>query len=163
MGKKTFKFDYMHYNSLNEMSANDIILADKAIEACSKAHAPYSNFKVGAAAMLEGGRVYVANNQESEVFPSGMCAERSLLYYLQAKKLTKKIVTLAIASDPNDRECYPCGSCRQVIYDTEKRQGSPIRIIMIGNGTATVLESARHLLPLIFELPEKTDPGTKGK
>ena len=163
MGKSIFKFDYMHYKSLNDMSADDIILADKAIEACGKAYAPYSDFRVGAAAMVEGGRVYVANNQESEVFPSGMCAERSLLYYLQAKKLSKKIVALAIASDPGDGECYPCGACRQVIYDTEKRQGTPIRVIMIGGGGATVVESARHLLPFTFGLPEKQGTDDAGE
>ena len=59
---------------------------------------------------------------------------------------------LAIASNPSERECYPCGGCRQVILDVERRQGSPIRVIMSGNGTASVVESAELLLPFTFSL-----------
>lgn len=93
-----------------------------------------------------------AANQESEVFPSGMCAERSLLYYVQSNRSGRKVRALAIASLPASRECSPCGACRQVIADTEKRQGAPIRLILCGACSATVVESARALLPFTFEL-----------
>ncbi|MBQ2429293.1 MAG: cytidine deaminase, partial [Alistipes sp.] len=59
---------------------------------------------------------------------------------------------MAIASDPSERECYPCGACRQVMLDAERRQQSPIRIIMAGGGTASVVESAEVLLPFTFKL-----------
>ena len=62
------------------------------------------------------------------------------------------IETLAIASNPSERECYPCGQCRQVMVDVERRQGSPMRVIMSGRGTATVLDSAARLLPFTFIL-----------
>ena len=61
-------------------------------------------------------------------------------------------MALAIASDPSERECYPCGACRQVILDVQRRQGVPIRLIMSGNGSASVVESADALLPFTFQL-----------
>ncbi len=51
-----------------------------------------------------------------------------------------------------ERECYPCGQCRQVLLDAERRQRSPIRIIMSGAGGATVVDSAVRLLPFTFQL-----------
>ena len=86
------------------------------------------------------------------MFPSGMCAERSLLYYLQANFSGVRIVALATASVPGERECYPCGACRLVLADTEKRQGSPIRVVMCSGHSATVVQEARQLLPFTFEL-----------
>jgi cytidine deaminase len=61
-------------------------------------------------------------------------------------------VTLAIASDPSERECYPCGRCRQVLVDVERRQKSPIRVIMYGGGSASVVRSTELLLPFTFKL-----------
>ena len=107
---------------------------------------------MGAAARLASGKVLHAGNFESEVFPAGLCAERSLLFYVQTNFPDDPIETLAIASDPSPRECYPCGQCRQVMVDVERRQGSPMRVIMSGRGTATVLDSAARLLPFTFIL-----------
>ena len=92
------------------------------------------------------------SNFESEGFPAGLCAERSLLFYLQANHADDPIETLAIASQPSEKECYPCGQCRQVMLDVERRQGSPIRIIMSGAGTASVVDTAAKLLPFTFKL-----------
>ncbi|MBQ5879597.1 MAG: cytidine deaminase, partial [Alistipes sp.] len=87
-----------------------------------------------------------------EVFPAGLCAERSLLFYAQANYADDPIVAIAIASDPSERECYPCGQCRQVLVDVERRQKSPIRVIMYGAGTASVVRSTELLLPFTFIL-----------
>ena len=84
MSKQEFTFDYAHYAPLDALPESDRELAARAADACGTAYAPYSGFRVGAAALLEDGTILTASNQESEVFPSGMCAERSLLYYLQA-------------------------------------------------------------------------------
>ncbi|MDR2885747.1 MAG: cytidine deaminase [Rikenellaceae bacterium] len=149
---KKFSFDYRTYDSLAGMPAGDRELVAAAKKACGTAYAPYSKFHVGAAARLQSGRIVTGSNQESEVFPAGVCAERSLLFHHQAHEPEDKIVALAIASDPDQRECYPCGICRQVIADTEKRQGSPIRVIMTGHDSASVVDSARSLLPFTFEL-----------
>ena len=123
-----------------------------AFEATQQAYAPFSGFKVGAAARLRSGEIITAANCESEVFPSGLCSERSLLYHYATNHADNPIEAMAIASNPSERECYPCGACRQVMLDTENRQQSPIRIIMAGGGTATVVKSAKDLLPFTFRL-----------
>ena len=106
----------------------------------------------GAAARLRSGKILYGSNFESEVYPAGLCAERSLMFYAQANYADDPIETLAIASNPSARECYPCGQCRQVMVDVERRQGSPMRVIMSGNGTATVVDTAARLLPFTFVL-----------
>ena len=91
----------------------------------------------------------------SEVFPSGMCAERVLLYWCQAHFADDPVRVLAVASVPSERECTPCGACRQVMADTEKRQGSAMRVLMCSATTISEVESASSLLPCQFELSEK--------
>ena len=113
--EKQFCFNYEHYAALAELSDADRELVREAERATANANAPYSKFRVGAAARLR-----------SE--------------------------TLAIASDPSERECYPCGQCRQVMVDVERRQGAPMRVIMSGGGTATAVDSAALLLPFTFVL-----------
>ena len=134
------------------LPTSDSELVKAAFEATTQAYAPFSGFKVGAAARLRSGEIITAANCESEVFPSGLCAERSLLYHYATNHADNPIEAMAIASNPSERECYPCGACRQVMLDTENRQQSPIRIIMAGGGTATVVNSAKDLLPFTFRL-----------
>jgi cytidine deaminase len=146
------RIDYESYKARAEMSAPDRELADRAVEACGGAWAPYSRFRVGAAARLRSGVVLTGANQESEVFPAGMCAERTLLFTWQTHHPDDPIEALAIASVPGTRECYPCGQCRQILLDTERRQGSPIRIVMCSETTASAVASARDLMPFQFTL-----------
>lgn len=150
--KKSFQFDYEHYAVLSELPAADRELVEEAERATSASYAPYSKFSVGAAARLRSGRILRGSNIESEVFPAGLCAERTLLFHAAANCPDDPIETLAIASSPSERECYPCGQCRQVLLDTERRQGLPIRIIMSGHGSASVVDSAERLLPFTFSL-----------
>ena len=150
--KRQLQFDYEHYDSLDELTADDRRLLESAFEACQGAYAPYSGYRVGAAVRLSSGEVLTASNQESEVFPSGMCAERSLLYYVQGNRPHDAVCALAIISPSATTVCTPCGGCRQVIADTEKRQQRPIRIIMGGKQRATIVGEARQLLPFTFEL-----------
>ena len=150
--KTEHRIDYEHYDSLDALPEADRLLVAEAGRATAKAHAPYSDFHVGAAARLRSGRILHGSNFESEVYPAGLCAERTLLFYAQANYADDPVEALAIASVPSERECYPCGQCRQVMVDVERRQGSPIRVIMSGNGTATAVESATLLLPFTFIL-----------
>ena len=147
-----YRIDYEHYDSLDALSEADRTLVAEAGRATANAHAPYSRFRVGAAARLRSGRIICGNNIESEVYPAGLCAERTLLFYAQANYADDPVETLAIASVPSERECYPCGQCRQVMVDVERRQGSPMRVIMSGNGTASIVASAADLLPFTFIL-----------
>ena len=148
---QTINISYEHY-TLDTLPTSDSELVKAAFEATTQAYAPFSGFKVGAAARLRSGEIITAANCESEVFPSGLCAERSLLYHYATNHADNPIEAMAIASNPSERECYPCGACRQVILDTENRQQSPIRIIMAGGGTATIVGSAKDLLPFMFKL-----------
>ena len=148
---QTINISYEHY-TLDTLPTSDSELVKAAFEATQQAYAPFSGFKVGAAARLRSGEIITAANCESEVFPSGLCAERSLLYHYATNHADNLIEAMAIASNPSERECYPCGACRQVMLDTENRQQSHIRIIMAGGGTATVVKSAKDLLPFTFKL-----------
>ena len=150
--KKQLVFDYEHYASLAELPEADRALVREAERATATAHAPYSKFRVGAAARLRSGKILYGSNFESEVYPAGLCAERSLMFYAQANYADDPIEALAIASVPSERECYPCGQCRQVMVDVERRQGSPMRVIMSGNGSATAVDTAVRLLPFTFVL-----------
>ena len=150
--EKTLAITYHHFDSLESLPKADKELIEAARKATEKAFAPYSEFRVGAAALLRSGEVVSAANCESEVYPSGLCAERVLLYNLQINHADDPIVAFAIASVPAERECYPCGSCRQTLLDAQKRQQSPIRIIMSSQESATIVDSAEELLPFSFKL-----------
>lgn len=150
--EKKLEIGYYHYSSIDEMPTADRVLVVEAEKALKKAYPKYSGFSVGAALLLEDGTVLHGANSESEVFPSGICAERSVLYYAEANYAHSPVVALAIASDPSERECYPCGACRQVILDVQRRQQKPIRLIMSGGGSATVVDNAEALLPFTFQL-----------
>jgi cytidine deaminase len=147
-----YKFDYEKWSRWAELPAAERELVERAREACGSAYAIYSNFRVGAAARLRSGLILTGANQESEVFPATMCAERTMLFNWMTHHSDDPIEVLAIASVPGERECYPCGQCRQVLLDVERRQSSPIRIIMSSDTSASVVASARDLLPFQFEL-----------
>lgn len=149
---KQFSFNFEHYKTLAELSEADRLLVSEAEKAAANAYAPFSHFSVGAAARLKSGKILHGSNIESEVYPAGLCAERTLLFNASANYADDPIETLAIASAPSERECYPCGQCRQVMVDVERRQGSPIRVVMSGNGSASVVDSAARLLPFTFIL-----------
>ena len=150
--EKILTLEYKHYDSISDLPAEDLERVKAAEGACQKAIATYSHFHVGAAARLESGRIVTGSNVESEVYPAGLCAERTLLYHHQASSPEDRIVALAIASSPSERECYPCGQCRQVLHDVEKRQGLDFRVIMSGAGSATVVNKASDLMPFTFTL-----------
>ena len=150
--KSTINIPYERYENPKEMSPADAELIAEARQATQHSYAPFSGFKVGAAARLKSGRIIIGANRESEVYPSGLCAERVLLFSHQANYADDAIEAIAIASDPAPRECYPCGACRQTLIDVERRQGQPLRIIMAGKESATAVESAELLLPFTFKL-----------
>lgn len=150
--KSTINIPYERYENSKEMSPADAELIAQARQATQHSYAPFSGFKVGAAARLKSGRIIIGANRESEVYPSGLCAERVLLFSHQANYADDAIEAIAIASDPAPRECYPCGACRQTLIDVERRQGQPLRIIMAGKESATAVESAELLLPFTFKL-----------
>ncbi len=143
---------YSHFDSLCELPTLSRELIDVARSASLSSYSPYSHFAVGAAARLKSGVIVRGANIESEVYPAGICAERNLLFHSAAYYPNDPITQIAIISSDTNRECYPCGVCRQSLLDAERRQGSPIQIVMACQTSATVVESAATLLPFAFKL-----------
>jgi cytidine deaminase len=150
-----FRFSYQIFHSISDLEVNDQDLAQHAIEASTNAYAPYSNFLVGAAVRLMDGKVIQGNNQENIAFPSGLCAERVALFYAGANYPDSEIETLCIVAKgdlvPKNHILSPCGSCRQVMLESENRQRVPIRVILINqDGKVLIVESAKDFLPFGF-------------
>ena len=150
--KHEYILNYETYDGLEKLDPADQELVSAARRAFQKSYSPYSGYRVGASARLESGRIITATNQESSVFPAGLCAERILLFGHMSSEPDDRIETMAIISSDPERECRPCGECRQVMSDVEARQGRPFRIIMCSEGSATVVESPSVLLPFPFEM-----------
>lgn len=140
---------------LEELTADEQQLVKKAIEATDRAYAPYSHFSVGAAVLLANGRVVVGCNQENAAYPASLCAERTALFAAGAQYPDTPVVMLAVAArtsrgDLQDEPVSPCGSCRQVLIETETRFRRPVRIILYGRRCLYVMDGIRHLMPLSF-------------
>jgi cytidine deaminase len=141
--------------SADELSADDRSLIDQAIRATDRSYVPYSHFRVGAAARLADGTVVCGSNQENAAYPSGLCAERTTLFYANSQYPDQAVTTLAIAAR-NERDEFlaspisPCGACRQVMLETEQRFGRPMRILLYGTQAVYELPSVSALLPFSF-------------
>ena len=144
------------YTDISELPKPVQNLMDAAIEARNNAYAPYSKFNVGAAILLDNDEVVIGSNQENACFPSGLCAERTAIYYAGAKYPKAIILRMAItASSQNqvtDKPIPPCGACRQSIAEYEIKQERPIEIYFMGaEGKVVKSHSLANLLPLLFE------------
>ena len=136
----------------------DIIYSEmlkEAKEAASKAYAPYSRFRVGAVALLSNGEMISGSNQENAAYPSGICAERTALFYANSQYPDQPVIMLAIAAKSQEgftqTPITPCGACRQVIMETEKRFGHPIKILLYGEKETIIIEGVKALLPFSFD------------
>jgi cytidine deaminase len=138
-----------------ELQQDDKKLVDEACEATKNSYAPYSKFSVGAAALLKNGIIIKGNNQENAAYPSGICAERTTIFYANAQYPEQPVVTLAIAARNEDgfldSPIPPCGACRQVLLETEKRFGKAMRVILYSNDDIYIVKSVKDLLPLSFD------------
>lgn len=141
--------------ALDELPEESRKLVDAALEATQRSYAPYSHFYVGAAVMLNNGVIVTGNNQENVAFPSGLCAERTALFYANAQYPEVPVKALAIvARDSSGKVTQapisPCGACRQVMLETENRFGKPMQILLASAEEVIVVERASALLPLAF-------------
>ena len=90
-----------------------------ASAARAKAHAPYSNYAVGAALLADDGNIYAGCNVENAAFPEGWCAETTAIGHLVmggAKRIVRAVVVASRIDGervPGGRFCTPCGGCRQ--------------------------------------------------
>ena len=139
---------------MDELSQSDRELVSAAMEATKGSYAPYSKFRVGAAARLANGLVFTGANQENAAYPSGLYAERTTLFAANAQYPDQPVLALAIAARKGNRfmstPISPCGACRQVISGVEDRFGHPVRILLYGTEGIYECNGIDALLPLRF-------------
>lgn len=148
--------DYILFDTISELDIQDQELMNLAIESRKQAYAPYSNFSVGAAILLNNGKIVIGSNQENAAYPSGMCAERVAIYSAGSKYPRVSILKLAISASSSLKEIIqpvaPCGACRQAISEYEVNQKTPIEIFFMGElGKIIKVNSLKDLLPLSFD------------
>lgn len=141
----------------SELTPGEQALVDAAKASTYRSYAPYSRFSVGAAALLADGTIVCGSNQENAAYPSGLCAERTAVFYANSRHPDQAVTTLCIAArDTNGqftpRPISPCGACRQVLVETESRfPGIPMQVMLYGTAGTHIIPSAKDLLPVSFD------------
>lgn len=156
MKKITFQAEFQEAANISELSTPDAALLAEAKLAAEVAYAPYSNFKVGAAALLANGKIVRGCNQENAAYPVTLCGERVALFSAAAQYPDTPVLAVAItiksAKGDIARPVPPCGSCRQVLFESEMRHQQPIRLVLQGDsGVIYCIESIKDILPLVFD------------
>lgn len=153
MKQKTIQSTIAVYQ-LHELSADQRALIERAKQMTYQSYCPYSHFHVGAAALLQDGTVVTGSNQENAAYPSGLCAERTTLFAANANHPHTPVTMLAIACRTDEgftsKPGSPCGSCRQVMIETEHRYNTPMQVLLYGEEEIYVVSRADELLPLGF-------------
>ena len=152
----TITTNFSVYESILDLPTDIQNLMNQAIEVRKNAYAPYSKFRVGAALLLDNGKIVLGSNQENAAYPSGLCAERVAIFHAGAIYPDAKVLKMEItaASDTNQTiaPIPPCGSCRQSIAEYEIRQEVPIEIYFMGEvGSIYKSYSLKNLLPFMFD------------
>ncbi|AJC74437.1 cytidine deaminase [Pseudothermotoga hypogea DSM 11164 = NBRC 106472] len=126
---------------------NETKLIEKAIEAMSKAYAPYSKFKVGAALLTKSGRIFTGCNVENASFGLSICAERVAIFSAVAagEVQFEKLVVVANTDSP----VSPCGACRQVMSEF-----GDFEVLLVNTRREVVRTRVSELLPRAFKLRE---------
>lgn len=129
-------------------------LIEEAAKATHYAYAPYSQFYVGAAALLADGSIKLGSNHENASYPAGICAERGLLSGINPLDAQQRIIAMAVnytSKNDTSTPLSPCGICRQTILETQLAQDAPIALYMCSpDGNVLYVEDAAHMLPFYF-------------
>ncbi|HMQ50255.1 MAG TPA: cytidine deaminase [Saprospiraceae bacterium] len=144
------------FSKAEELAIDYQQLLESARIATQRAYAPYSQFLVGAAALLDNGLIISGANQENAAYPMCLCAERVVLGTIHSQYPGQRIMALAITVHNLHKAiaqpAAPCGACRQVIHEMELRQQAAMAIILQGSeGDIYWLDSGKLLLPLGFD------------
>ena len=155
MKEISLQIKFTEYEAAAQLPEKDNNLIMKARGAAKSAYAPYSGFRVGAAVLLENGVIVTGNNQENAAYPSGLCAERTALFYASAQYPNVPIIAIAISTlnrtaTPPDI-AKPCGACRQVMAEYEDLAGKPLRILLDSTDKKLIINGIDSLLPLRFK------------
>ena len=142
---------------LDVLPEADARLIEAAKVATQTSYAPYSNFCVGAAVLLENGETVCGSNQENAAYPAGTCAERTAIHYANAQFPGVRPLAIAVAARKASENGFleqpisPCGVCRQVMIETQARFGKNLRVLLYGETAIFELETASVLLPFQFD------------
>jgi cytidine deaminase len=150
------KTSFSVYTSETELPEADQKLLQTAKSVLGDAYAPYSKFHVAAAVLLANGDVVTSTNYENASYPICVCAEHSALIAASNRfpniPPTAVAITVKTVRKKIDRPALPCGSCRQVICETEYKNNQTIRVILQGEtGEVFVFENGKAMLPLAFD------------
>jgi cytidine deaminase len=121
------------------------VLVEAALAARERAHAPFSNFKVGAALETATGDIITGCNVENATYGLTMCAERVAIF----KAISdghREFVRVAVVADTS-APTPPCGACRQIIW--EFCGDIPVTLANLASVTSTL--RMKDLLPLPFD------------
>jgi len=156
MKKITIETTIQVHESTNSLSDSDTAILKAAKKALDDSYSPYSKFQVGAALVLENGKIIPGSNQENASYPLCLCAERIALGAAASQYPRIPVVAMAVtiknAKFHIDQPVSPCGACRQVLLETEFMHKKDMRIVLQGeSGDIYVLNSAKDLLPLYFD------------
>lgn len=157
MQKQELTIQFKVHLSPDTLSESSQVLWNHAIVAKSTAYAPYSDFQVGAAVLLDNGQIVSGSNQENAAFPSGLCAERVALFYAKSQYPDSKVLALAVHVSSNTYDTSgilsPCGACRQVMAEVRSRQEEPLKIFFPGENEQIIeLSDIDGLVPFMFSL-----------
>jgi cytidine deaminase len=146
----------MRVKTMSQLSVDELKVVNKAIQQLDLAYAPYSNFHVGAAVLIEGSDVFGGSNQENASYPLCMCGERVALYHTAMAAPNAIIKAIAITARNEKvkmlKPVMPCGACRQVILEYEQRNGQDIQLLFKADDDHVyILGSAKDLLPFYFD------------
>lgn len=155
MEERELKFTYRVYKTADELSGADQALLNEAKLALKDAYAPYSNFRVAAAILLQNGKTVTGTNQENAAFPAGTCAEGTALGAASALypnvPIKKIAITVKSATHLVTMPTAPCGICRQRLLEYETRFNANIEIILAGEeGVVYAINTVKDILPLNF-------------
>ena len=154
MKKRLLEISY-HSCKFEELTPEEKQLVEVARQATFRSYSPYSHFSVGASVLLANGVILSVSNQENAAYPSGLCAERTVLFFANSQHPNQPITMMAIAARSEkgftEIPITPCGACRQVLAETERRFEQPIRILLYGETETIIIDGVKDLLPFLFD------------
>lgn len=116
-------------------------LVGAARRARLKAYAPYSKYRVGAAALTKSGKVYTGCNVENAAYPSGLCAERVAIFKAVSEGERELVALVVVTANLGS----PCGACRQVL--AEFAADEAMIVLAQARGTRRKKYSMKQILP----------------
>jgi len=146
--------DLIEYQSITELDTTRQELINLAKEHTKYSYSPYSKFAVGAAILLENGKIIGGSNQENASYPLCLCAERTAFAAAASFYPNIPIVSIAVTAFANGDFVFepvsPCGACRQVISENSYRYNRKTEVILYSLNKIIVMKSIAHLLPMGF-------------